>query len=158
MAVVLLANGKGKVRIDDADEERVRRHGWYRFKARSRYYAAANLKVDGRWVRVLMHRFIVGAVTGQLVDHKNDDGFDNRRENLRVATRGQNQHNSGPRRGRFKGVSWHRGAGKWVVQLMVNRVPMYLGLFVDEEEAARVYDNAARQHHGKFARLNFPDD
>jgi hypothetical protein len=114
-------------------------------------------------VRVLLHRFILGAAPGTMIDHKNGNGLDCTRENLRLATRSQNQHNAGrrmyagARSSRFKGVHWHRVTGKWVAQIMAARKYHYLGLFIDEEQAARAYDAAARELHGEFAQLNFPE-
>jgi hypothetical protein len=113
-------------------------------------------------VRVLLHRFILCAAPGTIIDHKNGNGLDCTRENLRFVTSSQNQHNSGrrvytgKRSSRFKGVHWHAETKKWVAQIMAARKYHYLGLFADEEDAARAYDAAATELHGNFARLNFP--
>jgi hypothetical protein len=137
------------------------RHKWCPHECRpGKVYAQANIKVGGKWARVTLHRFVLSAGSGSLVDHRNGNGLDCTRGNLRTATRGQNQHNSGPRRGasRFKGVTWHRKAGKWLAQIMSDRVYRYLGLHATEQDAARAYDTAAKELHGEFARLNFPEE
>lgn len=156
MKRIKLANGRGEVLVDDADFERLSQHGWCLYESKGKRYAQANIRIGGRWRRVLMHRYLIGAEKGQLVDHEDGDGLNNRRGNLRFATRSQNQFNAGRRRGRFKGVSWHRAAGKWVAQISAGVKRYYLGLFVSEEEAARAYDRKAAELHGEFAKLNFP--
>jgi hypothetical protein len=111
-----------------------------------------------------MHRDVMGAPDGLLVDHINQNGLDNRRSNLRIATGAQNQRNAhgrGIHRGKasssaFRGVS--RSKGKWGAHVSVNGRNIRLGTFVTEEAAARAYDKAARQYHGEFAGLNFPDE
>lgn len=118
--------------------------------------------------RVLMHRVIWERANGPIpigfeVDHKHHGdfgGLDNRRENLRLATRADQNRNTRKVAGtvsRFRGVYWHRRAGKWAAQIHVNDYPQYLGLFVEEEDAARAYDAKARAVFGEFAVLNLPD-
>lgn len=113
-----------------------------------------------------MHRLILGLSTNdrQIVDHRDGDGLNNRRSNLRLATAQQNQWNRPKKRrlsGRnpdsgFKGVWWHRSVNKWAAGIRVENRNIHLGSFVDPKEAARIYDDAARKHFGEFARVNFP--
>jgi hypothetical protein len=93
-----------------------------------------------------------------LVDHRNRNGLDNQRHNLRVATHTQNRVNSGPRsdnRSGFKGVSFCKARNKWQAGLNSKRKYKFLGYFVSPEEAARAYDAAAKSLWGEFAFLNF---
>jgi len=113
--------------------------------------------------RVRLHRWLLRPGRGVLVDHRNGNTLDNRRENLRVATPSQNRANSlgqpTRRRGRFKGVRLVRttatGAGRYSAAVNVDGRRVYLGTFDSEEAAARAYDTAARSLHGEFARPNF---
>lgn len=107
----------------------------------------------------LMHRAILQPPSHLEVDHINGNGLDNRRSNLRLATKAQNQANRRPSRTNtsgFKGVSPHAQVRKWKAEIRVAGVRHYLGLFNSPEEAAQAYDCAAFQHFGEYARLNFP--
>jgi hypothetical protein len=93
-----------------------------------------------------------------VVDHKNRNGIDNRRPNLRLATESQNCMNRQKQRvtsSKYKGVSWVRSSGKWKAAIQVDKKNLHLGYFEDEEEAARAYDAAARKYQGEFAYQNF---
>ncbi len=96
------------------------------------------------------------------VDHINCDGLDNRRANLRLATRQQNKCNSRPRarRGtsRYKGVWWDKERRKWRAAVGYNGKTKHLGAFDNDIEAAKARDVAAKKYHGQFAWLNFPND
>lgn len=105
-------------------------------------------------VRILLHRFLTGYPR---TDHKNGNGLDCRRQNLRECTHAQNMRNGRKRTARrFKGVFRAvKGAG-WFAQIHVNHRTIYGGTHATEEAAARAYDMLAIEHHGEFARLNFP--
>lgn len=105
---------------------------------------------------VYMHRLIARTPAGLDTDHVNGNRHDNRRSNLRTATRTQN--NAGARRRLsqtgFRGVYWNHG--RFRAQITVEGVRHHLGTFDTAPEAARAYDAAARRWFGDFARLNFP--
>lgn len=103
-----------------------------------------------------MHRSILGLASENEVDHINGDRLDNRKANLRVCTRTQNQWNSKGRGGRsgFKGVHWFEPAKCWQVRISANRKRYLIGYFHDSETAAKAYNTAAREYHGEFAYLN----
>lgn len=120
-------------------------------------YVVRRVKMKRRAYWFRLHRVILDAMPGFEVDHINGDGLDNRRENLRIVTRSQNQMNSRGKRGsssRFKGVSWCARRGKWKVSVGGKDVRKTVGYFTDEAAAADAYDTAAREMFGEFARLN----
>jgi hypothetical protein len=151
---------KGFVAIVDAEDAgRVLAMGrWYARRSLRTTYASKKVRLDdGREVGVHMHNFITG---WPYVDHRNGDGLDNRRANLRQATHVENGRNRGAQVNNtsgWKGVSWDTGRGRWRAQIAVDGRRIFLGRFDDPVEAARVYDEAAVRYFGEFAHLNFPD-
>jgi len=138
--------------VDDEDFERVNAYKW---TLDNNGYAVR--KVNRR--KVMRHRFVLDAPAGFDVDHINHDILDNRRENVRIATRSQNSVNRGPKPGStsiYKGVFWHRRDERWQAKLGVNGKSLDLGQFADEAQAAKAYDAAAHSAFGEFAYLNFP--
>ena len=109
---------------------------------------------------ILMHRFIMGALPGEIVDHWDGDPTNNRRANLRKTDSQGNNRNSALRRtsrSGYKGVEYRdRFAPRWYAYIVLDGRKEYLGSFTDPVEAARAYDAAAVENFGEFARLNFP--
>ncbi len=106
-----------------------------------------------------MHRQIMHPPHGLEIDHKNNNGLDNRKCNLRFCTRSQNMANSrGHRRRRssFKGVSFHKQFRKWRAIITQNKKNLHLGFFRSQVRAAKAYDDKAKELFGEFARPNFP--
>jgi hypothetical protein len=132
---------------------------WHAWRSKHTWYAGRNLGVRSTPRREVMHRRILCPPDGLLTDHRNGDGLDNRRGNLRAATQAQNHANRRKTVGtsKYLGVNWAPPEGKWRAVICTNRRAKFLGLFHDEDDAARAYDRAAREIHGEFARLNFPD-
>ena len=135
-------------------------HRWY---LDDNGYMTRNTPKSGKRRRgkMTMHRQILDAPFGMLVDHINGNRLDNRRENLRLCNITESAWNcSGNAKStsRYKGVCWNKHSGKWQAAIRVKPRLIYLGLFESEKEAAHIYDNAARKHHRKFARLNFPQE
>lgn len=116
-------------------------------------------------VKYQAHRVIwklVNGVDPDTIDHVNGQQGDNRLSNLRNATIAENSRNYRKPPGkssRYRGVCWVKRDGKWSATISDgNAGKASLGYFTDEVEAARAYDRAARQRHGAFATLNFPDE
>jgi hypothetical protein len=111
--------------------------------------------------KIFMHRQIMQAPKGMLVDHMDGNPRNNYRSNLRICTPGENARNGTKQTGtssRFKGVCLRRRIGKWCAMIRFEGRRIYLGCFDDEVEAARAYDRAAVERFGVFARPNFPED
>ncbi|MFA5444853.1 MAG: HNH endonuclease [Bacteroidales bacterium] len=109
---------------------------------------------------VLLHRFLLGLTSADKVkvDHKNSDGLDNRRSNLRICNDSQNQMNrkiSKRSKSGFKGVMWKKEKRKWYAQIRVNGHYHFLGYFDDKTIAAESYNQAAIKYFGDFAQLNY---
>ena len=150
-------------KFDDDDWPLVRPYRWTaKIDERKpiRIYVCATYTIEGTHLgtRILMHRLIMGFPRLPcLIDHMDGDGLNNRRDNLRIATASQNAQNQIKRanaQGRYKGITQRNG--NWRAQITVNYRKKYLGTFKTEEEAARVYDDAARLFFGPNARVNFP--
>ncbi len=123
-----------------------------------------------RRMHFYMHRLVIGAGPGEEVDHKNGNGLDNRKDNLRIATHSQNLGNIGkprlkkPPSSQYKGVTWDKSKNAWAVFVATDgKYPngrckrKFVGRFASEVEAAQAYDRAALARWGEFARLNFED-
>lgn len=158
MRTIELTNG-GVARVDDADFELAMAscRRWRRRDGRGTSY------VEGHWIQtgktIYLHRAIMSPPTGMIVDHADGDGLNNCRSNLRICDYRSNACNRRPHcnsNSRFKGVHWHSRDEVFIARIYVNYREIHLGTFRDEIAAARAYDAAAVEHHGAFARLNFP--
>ena len=147
--------------VDDDMFEELNQYKWHAYKHRNTYYAIRNLEIySGLRTTVKMHRQVMRALTGEIIDHRNGKGLDNQRDNLRVASSSQNSANKRMlekgRKSKYKGVSWHKQHGKWYAGICHNYKQIFLGLHDDEVEAAKAYDRKAIELFGEFAKLNFP--
>lgn len=137
--------------VDDDDYARVTAHNWWLLKAG---YAYTQKSMKGKRTTTLIHRLIMNPPKGMEVDHINGDKLDNRKQNLRLCTRSENNMNR-KHTGVYRGIRWTKNG--WQAEIKTNRVYKYLGRFKDPIQAAMAYDKAAKKQHGSFARLNFKD-
>jgi len=151
--------------VDAADADRVRRYTWHVVEQAGRFYVYTAVSLGrghGRrsWSYPL-HRFILGLKADDpgIVDHKDGDGLNNTRANIRPCTYHENACNRGKPKGAYtsiyKGVSLDKRTGTWRAQIGAHGVKHYLGTYPTQIEAAHAYDAAARQLHGEFAHPNF---
>lgn len=152
---------QGKVAlVDDADFERLNQWKW-RSEKRGRTFRAIRTAYSPETMKrktVLMHRQILKATSRQEIDHRNGNGLDNRKQNLRFCTHYQNLGNARKRKNcssKYKGVSWCKRTQKWLSQIMHNYKNIHLGSFDSEIKAAKAYNKAAIKYFGEFACLNF---
>ncbi len=161
MKQIPLTQGKVAI-VDDCDYEYLMQWKWCAIKQRATYYAQRKIWQSGiGYVTVLMHRTIAERagmnVDSLEVDHRDASGLNNQRDNLRPATRSNNSVNrpmNCNNKSGFKGVSWHKRAGKWVAQICGAAQRYYLGLYDDKIEAAKAYNVKALELFGEFAYLN----
>lgn len=150
-----IALSQGKVAlVDDTDHQWLSQWKWH---YHCMGYAARHIRCNGKRTTIAMHQMILNPPLGLEPDHINGNGLDNRRSNLRLCTRRQNNMNAKKQAGCssiYKGVSWHKHSRQWRAQIRINSQQHHLGLFNDEREAAIVYDKAALEHFGEFAWLN----
>lgn len=148
MAIPLTRNQIAIVDVDDY--ELVNTRLWTAHNNYGNWYAIR--KENG--IDIKMHRLIMGFPPG-LVDHRNRDGLDNRRKNLRLATKSTNGMNR-PGVGIFKGIHFDRWTGRWRAEIRVRGRRIRIGRFDTINLAAAAYDKVAKEQFGDFAYLNFP--
>lgn len=144
--------------VDPEDYARTSAFSWHAKPSGNTVYARRNITISPSCqIRELLHRFILGVTDPAIdVDHRDGDGLNNRRSNLRTCNPGQNGFNRrklAPASSEFKGVSFVKRTNTWIARLGPGGC-IYLGKFNTEEDAARAYNAAAIKHFGAFARLN----
>ena len=147
--------------VDDCDYEYLNQWKWYALRYGNIFYAVRNSRKDEckKPKRIYMHRVILQQIEMEFqeVDHIDMNGLNNCRSNLRTATHQENAFNQNKYKNNTsgaKGVCWDKQAQKWQAHIRVNGKRIHLGLFDDIDDAARAYNEAAKKHFGKFARLN----
>jgi hypothetical protein len=149
--------GQFKVLYDAEDEDKISKYNWCILKDKQLFYVQSSRAET----TVRFHRLIMNTPKGMDTDHINGNPLDNRKENLRICTAAENARNKGPLKNNksgFKGVNWHKRDKRWRSQISCYKKYTHIGYFKDKEEAARAYDVKAKELHGEFAYLNFPDE
>lgn len=149
--------------VDDDVYEWAASTPWYVIYPRKGYDKGYVVHTDNSSKMHYLHRLIMGAPRGLMVDHRDGNTLNCQRENLRVATCSQNTQNQklGKRnKSGFKGVNWDRRSEKWRSSLCVMQdgkmLSFNLGYYSEIQQAAQAYDAKAREMYGEFAKTNFP--
>lgn len=157
MKKIPLTQGKYAL-VDDADYECLKQFNWRIRITGRQVYAIRDLpKHKGKRRTMPIQRFLLNAHPPLYIDHINSDGLDNRRSNLRICTKQQNNMNQRPQVGKssvYKGVTWRTRDKIWAAQIHINKKTIHLGHFKLETDAARAYNEAAKIYFGEFAKLN----
>ena len=148
--------------VDDEDYEQLIKLKWsvkIDYRKHGTVCYARHTKVQmGKRVSIYMHRLIMEITDSKIfTDHKNGDGLDNRKINLRKCTNRQNLYNTNAITGsksQYKGISWSKEKRKWMSKMMINGKNKSIGSFDNELDAAICYDKIAIKIHGEFIKLN----
>jgi hypothetical protein len=156
MKVISLTQGMVTV-VDDEDYDIVSQFSFHASKRKNGYYAVSNF---GTRKKIYLHRFLMNAKSGEIVDHRNRNTLDNQKSNLRIVTPAQSNQN--------KTIQSHSLSGakgvtlstrkdiknKWIAQISTNRKRINLGYFPTRDLAAEAYDAAAKKYFGEFSCTN----
>ncbi len=162
MKIIPLTRGKYAM-VDDEDYDRLMEHSWAwvpstESKSGSGYAVRKGNKRRGEPRTVQMHREILRCQKGIMVDHINQNGLDNRKENLRFANVQQNSFNR-PKpimdcTSVYKGVLQRKNDSKWTARIKFNGRHVELGKYKREEGAAAAYNFASRIFFGRYRHEN----
>lgn len=149
---------KGMVAIvDDCDFQNANGYRWRALKSRNTFYAVA--RIDRR--QTYLHRLIMNVPDNIKIDHRDGNGMNCTRYNLRIATNSQNAMNRGKSRSNksgFKGVSFHKRRNEYEAGIFKDGIRYFLGWHDNPEDAAHAYDLAAKVLFGEFAYVNFTQE
>ena len=150
-------HGKHTVLIDEGDWELVSQYNWYLWSGNTHNTLYAKTNKLG-----YLHRLVLDAPPGTMIDHANGNGLDNRKANLRFCDKAQNQANqrrNNSNSSGYKGVARvSKTSSKWRAYIRNDYKQIHLGNFTLKEEAARAYDAKAIELFGEYASLNFPEE
>lgn len=141
--------------VDDADYEWLNQWKWTAYRNGNNWYAIRFAGQKKNRKGIAMHRLIANAPVGMDVDHKDHDGLNNTKGNLRVCTRAQNLRNRKMSKSNSGYIGVHKEGDGYRATIAVSGKTHYVGYFHSAEEAAKARDEAARKLHGEFARTNF---
>jgi len=164
MKTIPLSQGKFAI-VDDEDFDRVNVYKWTwtkRSNDSGEGYALRTFGPRKQRKREMLHNFIMKIEVGTIrADHKNGNGLDNRKENLRLSTQQQNLRNRSHdplAKSGFRGVYFKKNVSKpWYSRIRVEgKKNIHLGYFITPEEAAKAFDQAAKLYFGEFCgKLNY---
>jgi len=142
--------------VDDKDFDYLNQFKWYAERKGNTYYAARKIVVNGLKTSIRMHTVILNIKNGLICDHIDHNGLNNQRNNIRICTNRQNSMNkSSSGISKYLGVSPSNIDKKpWRAFIKINGKSTSLGYFKTEKDAAKIYNEAAKEHFKEFANLN----
>ena len=154
MKEIKLTTGQCAI-VDGKDFEWLNQWKWYAVKTKYQFYAGRTLILVGEQTMQFMHRLILSAEKGEEVDHINRNSLDNRRENIKICTRSENNRNRQVfGTSKYRGVCWNKGSKKWASYLVTEYEKFYLGLFKEEKDASDAFNKKYKEIHGKMPPKN----
>lgn len=152
-SIIWLSKGKYAI-VDNECAQDISQHKWWAMKGGKKFYATR--KVNRKILSMHYQIMNIPITKGWEVDHKNGNPLDNRKVNLRLCTKQQNQFNKAnqPHSSKYKGVFYYQSRKKWVASIRINRKSKFLGYFHNEIDAGLAYNLAAKELFGEFAWLN----
>ena len=151
--------------VDDEDFEFLNKWKWIADKGKYTFYATRNDRsIPGKQKKIRMHRVILSLTDSKIIaDHRDRNGLNNQRDNLRIATLSQSNANRKSHKNstsKYLGVNLkiHKKSGKvytyWEAKIHTGGKQKTLGRFKNEIDAAKAYNKAASEIHKEFANLN----
>ena len=153
MKEIKLANDRGIALVDNEDYEMLSQYKW---RIMRNNYALTTIKFNNKWITKKMHRLIMNEPKGMQIDHIDNNGLNNQKNNLRIVTHSQNMMNKHKRWGvsKHKGVSFFKRDNNWRAYISINKKQIHLGYFNFEIKAAMAYNKSAKELFGEYANLN----
>lgn len=140
---------------DDEYYDSLKDYKWFVIHDKNTHYAIRTYRINKRRFTLSMHRQIMNAVNGELIDHRDGNGLHCCKSNLRSATNSQNSCNQTLRKNNWSGVKGVSSRhGRWRACITVNYKQRELGSFKTFEEAVAARKNAEKELHGEFARAD----
>lgn len=151
MKLIPLTQGK-EAMVDDEDYDFLMQWKW----SLAHGYAVRAMPGTAG-LKIYMHRVVNQTPDDKMTDHKDSDGLNNQKSNLRSCDRSENNRNRRVNKSNssgLKGVTWYKRSGKWLAQFASHGQRFYLGYFPTAELAHEAYCKYAVTYHGEFHRTN----
>ena len=154
MKEIILANKRDIALVDDEDYEMLSQYKWYK---NNTGYVHTHFYIDNVRLLKSMHWILLQPPKKLEIDHIDNNPLNNQKKNLRICTRSQNLANKPKYKigtSKYKGVSWDKHNNKWVSCIKYNQKNIHLGRFKNEIDAAKAYNERAKELFKEFAYLN----
>ena len=141
-------------KVDDSDYEWLNQWKWGLLNGNGWIYICRRPTINKKQIAIFMANEIMKPYHEMVIDHKNHDTFDNRKENLRICSRSENQRNailSKNNTSGITGVSWVKPLKKWSAQINIYNKHIHLGVFKCKLQAQTTRKNAEQKYFGEFA-------